>query len=205
MLPIAGSRHGMDRSGSVGPNSATTGVRGGGGNVQRAAVAANVERGAPDQRAQFRQVELAGPDNAVGRRRRPATRACAATASAASASDGPEVMMMRRARIVGGELRRHLGERRRRPAAERIAGADVQHDRCGADSPTPAAARRAATRAAASASTGITTGSRGAVGRLDAERRRAGPTGSAPNAAAARAIATTARAWCNSTARPGSA
>ena len=90
-------------------------------------------------------------------------RACAATVSAASASDGPEVMMMRR--VVSSAANRAatsandaVGQRRNGLPALTCSTT------MGAVAATPAAASRCATRAAASASIGMTTGSAAASG-----------------------------------------
>ena len=124
----ARSRHGIDRSGSVGPNSATIGVARRRRDVQRPAVAADVQRRARRPARAARQIELAAAHDARGR---------VAGARAARrprrdrpprASDGPEVMIIRRAAVLARQRRRDVGEVLRRPAPERIAGADVDDD-----------------------------------------------------------------------------
>ena len=139
--------------------------------VKRPAVAPNVHRGAPDQRAQFGEVEFA--DIRYGRR--------LAAPSAARARVGDRLCRRRvgRPRRENDPPRRiaprqrddQCLERLARPTAERIAGADMHdHERMrGAD-----AARREADgrpTSAACASSAISSGSRAGSGRVHTERR----------------------------------
>ena len=110
-------RHGSDRAGSVGPYKRHHGHAAGGGDMHRSAVAADVERGTLDQRAQLGQGELAAGQHAVAKRSWQALASGLNHAGAASASDGPDVTMTRivgsRAASIGRDVReRGTGQRR---------------------------------------------------------------------------------------------
>ncbi len=93
-------RHGAERAGSVGPYNADDRHAGGRGDVQRAAIAADVQRRTVEQRAQFLQRELATRQDSLRGVRRAVPRG-SAKRSAASVR-GPDVMTMRR-RGSGGQ------------------------------------------------------------------------------------------------------
>ena len=107
----AGSRHGAERSGSVGPNSATTGVGGRRGDMQRSGIPAD-EQPAPRRRAREapRDRNHRSPPRVRAGCGPSASRALRAIRSAADRSDGPELRTRRRVRD-GGQAGNECGRR----------------------------------------------------------------------------------------------
>ena len=181
-----GSRHGIERSASVGPNSADD--RRPRSSRRRAAARCRPQctppRGRPARgarRGRTRRCRARVGASGAELRPRPRRRSRARR----RASDGPDVRMMRRARVAPRQLRTisatndSAGQRRNGlPALTCMTTSGWLGAMPAVAQPR---ARRAPRRAGSSA---ISTGSRAGSRRVDAERRRAGPTDSAPSGAA---------------------
>ena len=152
-------RHGRDRTGSVGPYSATIGTLGRGRDVQRAAVAADVERRGIDQRAKLGQRKLAAAEHALGGRAvQPGARVRDDPIDGIgfrwSGGDHDPAVLGRRASF--GDCR---GEGLGRPSPERRTRADVDDDEARGRLERRRPPSRSSTRRPASPPATISTGS----------------------------------------------
>ena len=202
-MGIEAGRHGAERAASVGPYSPTTGV----------SVAAAMCSGpvSPPTKSRLRPISALSssrsnsPRSMIRCASAPSrARVAAAIREAASRSDGPELSTSRRCRIPRRQGGGRVHEELFRPAPERVPCAHVHHHQfvvlchAGLAAASPPCARRPADPARCRCDPAPGPARRPAI----PEWPRAGPTGSAPNAAAA-AHARVGRCACTSSGDPG--